>query len=63
MEEEKMLRAEMKEKVAGKMVKAAVQLSAMPNQKCMFLMGKSSKASELTLDDYAELSSFMKKPC
>lgn len=56
-----MLRKEMKQMVADKMVRTAVQLSAMPNQKCLILLGKPANAAEVTLDDYAELNRFMKK--
>lgn len=55
-----MKREEMKKKVANKVVGAAVQMAAMPNQECYFILGKPKNKLDLTLDDYADLKAHLK---
>lgn len=47
--------------VASKFVKMAVKASKLPNQVCLFFLGKPETKLDLTIEDYHELESFIEK--
>jgi len=56
-----MNREMMKKAGASKIVDVAVQTAKMPNQVCLFFMGKAKTEYDLTSDDYENISRYLKK--